>query len=99
MNYETNTFGLDVIFAVTSKSEPYLLKERTDLNQTFLEFRTNLESEASSFLIEYYQTLLQGKYLNKDKMCTIKELEMKEEDPEEERDFIVKKNEDEKDDI
>jgi len=79
MNYETNTFGMDLIIAITSKSEPYFGKEKVSVNQSFLDFKTGLETEACSFLIEYYQTLLQGKYKNQDKICIIKELTMEEE--------------------
>lgn len=79
MNYETNTFGMDLIIAVTSKSEPYFSKEKTAMNQSFLNFRTELESEANDFLIEFYQTLLRGKYVNCERVCTIKELSMEEE--------------------
>jgi len=92
MNYETNTFGLDIIIAITSKSEPYFAKENIPLNlvsQSFVDFKADLESEASRFLIEYYQTMIQGRYQNMDKICTIRELDFEDDD-----DIIVKKYED-----
>ena len=95
MNYETNTFGVDLIIAITAKSEPYFAKERnlsSEISQNFVDFQTGLESQASYFLIEYYQTMIYGRYKYMNKICTIKELSLEEE--KDDIEIIIKKDED-----
>lgn len=77
MNYEANTFGIDVIIAIISKSEPYLPKQEnlTDkLNENFIRDMIAKESEAEYFLSAFYNETLQKRYTNMDKTCQVKEI-------------------------
>lgn len=77
MNYETNTFGMDVIIAIVSKDEPYLPKQEnlTDkLNESFIREMIARESEAEYLLSAFYNETIQKRYTNMDKVCQIKEI-------------------------
>ena len=77
MNYETNTFGMDVIIAVVSKNEPYLPKQENltaKLNESFIREMVVRETEAEYLLSTFYKETLQKKYTNMDKVCQIKEI-------------------------
>ena len=94
MNYETNTFGMDVIFALKAKGEPYLVNPKyidTKINDTFVQNMTKKEDEADRFLSEYYSSSVEKRYANYSKICKIKELDMR---IQVEDDIIVKKDED-----
>jgi len=93
MNYETNTFGMDVMFALTAKGEPYMMDPKyreTTINETFVQNMSKKEEETDMFLSMYYDVNLEKRYSYYDKICQIKELEAKLEDD----DIIVKKDED-----
>jgi len=94
MNYETNTFGMDMIYALKAKGEPYLVNPKyveTTINETFLQKMCKREEEASHFLSMYYETDVERRYANYEKVCRIKELGPEHVDDEE---IIVKKDED-----
>lgn len=96
MNYETSTFGMDVIMAFISISEPYLLKEKASdpINEDFLQTMTLKEQEVDYFLSEFYDLSVQKKYTNYHSICSIKEINQEEEYDET---IIVKKYEEESD--
>ncbi len=94
MNYETNTFGMDVIFALKAKGEPYLVNPKyidTKINDIFVQNMAKKENEADRFLSEYYDTNVEKRYTNHSKLCKIRELDMQ---VEVDDDIIVKKDED-----
>jgi len=96
MNYETNTFGMDVMLALISKGEPYVLGKKEQMsqmapvNETFLQSKISLEEEQTKFLMEYYDFKMEQKFTNFHKVCKIREL-----NPEPYEEIIVKKNEEE----
>jgi len=92
MNYEINTFGMDIVSAILEVDEPKLnneLKISEQLNPEFVENMVSKETEAFDFLSQFYNYSLCPKYTNLHKVCTIRELKVEEED-----DIIVKKDED-----
>jgi len=57
MNYETNTFGMDVLFSITGKGEPYLQNSsvhENPMNENFVQIMAKREEETAYFLSEYY---------------------------------------------
>jgi len=59
MNYETNTFGMDVLFSITGKGEPYLQnapQQESPMNENFVQIMAKREEEAAYFLSEYYSS-------------------------------------------
>lgn len=77
MNYETNTFGMDVIIAIVAKGEPYLPSQKnlTDkLNESFIQEMIVRENEAEYLLSTFYNEKIQKKYTDMNKMCHIKEI-------------------------
>jgi len=95
MNYEINTFGLDVVITVSQPEEPDFIKDPIILEKLNPEFVSNMvtrEVEADMFLSQYYNFSLRHTYTNLDKVCTIKELQVIEEEYDDS--IIVKKDED-----
>ena len=96
MNYETNTFGMDVMFALTAKGEPYLTRPSEDectINENFIQNMSKKEEETDIFLSTYYGVNVERRYSLYSKICRIKELEAEAElEPDDE--IIVKKDED-----
>lgn len=77
MNYETNTFGMDVILALISKDEPYLPKHGSlmdQINESFVNEMIARENEAEYLLSVFYNESIQKKYTNKERVCHIKEI-------------------------
>ena len=99
MNYESNTFGMDVVVAITAKGEPYVRPKADSsyLNKEFLSNRINQEEETSYLMTMYYNLYIEHTYKNQHRMCTIRELEksdIEEEEEENDDSIIVKKYED-----
>lgn len=95
MNYETNTFGMDMILAVTGLGEPYIFPKNTlglNFTEEFIECMTKRENEAEYLTSVYYNQFFWKNYTFMHKVCSIRELV---EAPEEQ--IIVKKCEDEDD--
>jgi len=79
MNYETNTFGMDVLYSLTAKGEPYLqypLHQENQINENFVQTMAQREEETDQFLSEYYELNVEKRYAKLDKICRIKELEV-----------------------
>ena len=95
MNYETNTFGMDVVLAITAKGESYLRPKTScvSLNENFLENRIIQEEEASNLLTVYYNLFIQQKYMNQHRTCTIRELGYTDDDEDNGDTIIIKKDE------
>jgi len=77
MNYETNTFGMDIIMAIVEKGEPVLgsnIIKSSSIDQSFRQMMSVYEKEASSFLSTFYNHYIQCYYTNLDKICTLKQL-------------------------
>ncbi len=92
MNYEINTFGMDIVSAIIEADEPQFIKGHSMFEQLSPEFVENMvskETEAFDFLAQFYNYSLCPKYTNLHKVCTIRELKVIEDD-----DIIVKKDED-----
>jgi len=95
MNYETNTFGMDVMLALVSKGEPYVLSKNEQMgqvaqvNENFLQSMIAQEEEQNKFLLEYYDFQKEQRFTNFHKVCKIRELNP----PNNEEDIIVKKHE------
>jgi len=59
MNYETNSFGMDVLFSITAQGELFLRNpghQETQINELFLQGMTQKNKEAEHFLSEYYSS-------------------------------------------
>jgi len=56
MNYEMNTFGMDVVFSITEKGEPYLQSQETQMNEVFLQTMAKRKEETLYFLSEFYSS-------------------------------------------
>jgi len=83
MNYETNTFGMDVLYSITAKGEPYLkypLHQENQVNESFIQTMVQREDETDKFLSEYYESHVEKRYRNRSKICGIKELKAESED-------------------
>jgi len=83
MNYETNSFGMDVLYSITAKGEPYLeypLHEEKQVNENFVQNMIKIEKETDQFLSEYYESNVEKRYCFLDKICRIKKVEVKQED-------------------
>lgn len=106
MNYETNTFGIDMVFCVSGVAEPYSdVKSMSSLklDADFVRNMVMQESQTHHFLSTFYDFYIQPKYTNLSKTCKIKDLELKQEyndfefDDTDDNDYddeiIVKKNE------
>jgi hypothetical protein len=92
MNYETNSFGMDVLYSITAKGEPYLkypVNEEKHVNENFVQNMIKIEDETEQFLSEYYESHVEKRYCYLDKICRVKELEVKLK-REEQDDFCVK---------
>ena len=91
MNYEHNSFGMDIILAITSKDEPYVngLRPLSGVNEGFLDALHSKEQEGNYFLSSYYGVSLKQNKANADRICRIKEILELEEDDE----IMVKKYE------
>lgn len=77
MNYEANTFGMDIVWSILSKEEPYLTQEKNlldKINECFIQEMAVRENEADHFLSVFYNQSIQKRYTNINKICTIKEL-------------------------
>jgi hypothetical protein len=77
MNYETNTFGMDVIMAILDKNEPYLHEQgslKDKMNESFIKEMIARESEAEYMLSTFYNESVQKKYTDMDRVCHIKEV-------------------------
>jgi len=77
MNYENNSFGLDILIVILAKGEPY--KDNTEgfgdeLGEDFLQLMTAKEKETEYFLSTYYNMSIFQQYTNLDKICQVKEL-------------------------
>jgi len=97
MNYENNSFGIDIVMAILDKGEPYLdfMKAlELQMNDEFIEEMGKKEEEKQYFLSSYYNTSYSQQYSNMDKICKIREMSICDEDDE---DIIVKKYEDDYD--
>lgn len=80
MNYESNTFGMDVIIAIISQDEPYMLAENDEnpvkkLNESFIQEMATRESEADYFLSIFYDQSVERRYTNINNVCHIKEID------------------------
>jgi len=59
MNYETNSFGMDVLFSIRAQGEPYLrdaMPQETQTNELFTRNDAQRKEEAAYFLSEYYSS-------------------------------------------
>jgi len=59
MNYETNSFGMDVLFSIKAQGEPYLrdsVPQETQINELFMRNEVQRKEEAAYFLSEYYSS-------------------------------------------
>ena len=59
MNYETNSFGMDVLFSIKAQSTPYsktFMPQETEINELFIQDLTQRNKEAEYFLSEYYSS-------------------------------------------
>lgn len=77
MNYETNTFGMDIVMAIIVANEPYLPKQINlgeEMSENFMREMIARESEAEYLLSSYYDEPIQKQYTNIDKICQIKEI-------------------------
>lgn len=94
MNYEHNSFGMDLVFAITSKEEPLAsgIRPAARVNEAFIEALNAKEQQGNYFLSSYYGVSLNSNSMNMDKVCRIKELSELEEEEEDEP-IIVKKYE------
>jgi hypothetical protein len=97
MNYENNSFGIDMIISIVAKGEPFMVQHESkedEINSEFLLNMTEKEKESEYFLNSYYSTSFIWEYTNLSRICKIKELAQ-----DYENDFddtiIVKKYEDE----
>ena len=57
MNYETNTFGMDVLFSIKGKGEVYQQNppnQESPMNESFVQIMAKREEEAAYFISEYY---------------------------------------------
>ncbi len=93
MNYEHNSFGMDIILAITSKDEPCAngMKPLSGVNEGFLDALHSKEQEGNYFLSSYYGVSLKPNTVDADRVCRVKEiLELEDE---EEDEIIVKKYE------
>ena len=85
MNYETNTFGMDVLYSITAKGEPYLqqsLHQEAQVNENFIQTMIKVEEETDQFLSEYYESHVEKRYSQFNRICHIKELAVKQEEDE-----------------
>jgi len=93
MNYETNTFGMDIIIAIVEKGEPMLSSKRIQnqcIDESFRQMMSIQEKEASDFLSTFYNQFIQCHYTNLHKICTLKKISPQQDDD----CIIVKKDED-----
>ncbi len=56
MNYEMNTFGMDVVFSITDKGEPVLQSQESQMNEVFLQTMEKRKEETQYFLSEFYSS-------------------------------------------
>lgn len=83
MNYETNTFGIDVILTPTSLGEPFVQARNLSgfsINEEFIELMTQRETEADYFTSLYYDQSIRKNYTDIHQTCGIKELNIHTED-------------------
>jgi len=83
MNYEENTFGMDMILAISAIGEPYLLPPSSQKQQSdvgFIQTMTQQEKEGAHFLSSYYNQVLQKKYADMEKTCLIREINSNEDE-------------------
>lgn len=81
MNYETRTFGMDVILAIISQDEPYPPKKDNlvdQMNESFIREMIVRESEAEYLVSIFYNENIQKMYTNKDKVCRVKDISSEE---------------------
>lgn len=93
MNYQSNTFGMDIIFAILAVDEESLAAQHRlnhEINQDFIQQRMDEEIEVESFLSQFYNQPISKIYTNFDRICTIREILLEEDDC-----IVVKKYEDE----
>ena len=55
MNYETNTFGMDVFYCIKATGAPYIKDPIQQVNEEFLQVIQEREKEAAYFLSQFYQ--------------------------------------------
>jgi len=97
MNYENNSFGIDMIISIVAKGEPFMDQHESKEDEISSEFILNMtekEKESEYFLNSYYSTSFLWEYTNLSRICKIKELAQDYENDEEDA-IIVKKYEDE----
>lgn len=81
MNYETNTFGTDIILSLSEKVEPYFCNPKLQnwhLNEDFVQTMTISEQETDYLLSTYYDYDIRKKYENIQKTCTVRDLKREE---------------------
>jgi len=74
---------MDVLYSITAKGEPYLqypLHQENTVNESFIQTMAQREEETDQFLSEYYQSHVEKRYRNHNKICGIKELDTESED-------------------
>jgi len=94
MNYENNSFGIDIVIAILDKGDPYLDGVKSleqQINGVFIQSMETKEDEIQYFLSSYYNISIAPHYSNLDKICKVREVEFSDSDD----DIIVKKYEDE----
>jgi len=78
MNYQNNTYGTDLLLAITSLGEPYLDQKKhfqSELSESFIQTKINQEMEAQYLMSEYYDTNITSYYSNLYRVCTLRELD------------------------
>lgn len=78
MNYESNTFGMDIILAVTAIEEPISYPHNVSgqkFDSEFVKSMVSKEEETDYFLSQYYGGSVKRKYTDVEKTCLIRELE------------------------
>lgn len=77
MNYEDTVFGMDLVLAVTSVGEPYVLPKSTGnqvLNADFVELMSSQEGDVDYFVSNFYDHTIEKTYTNFYKTCLLKEI-------------------------
>lgn len=80
MNYEDTVFGMDLIIAITSAEEPYLLPKRTlsqEISPDFVELMSSHEKEMVDFVSGFYDQMIKQYYTGFFKTCLLKEIQCK----------------------
>ena len=78
LNYENNSFGIDMLACFISTGEPYVYStshKNEYINTDFVEKMKSQEKEVVDFLVQYYGRKPEQKYINMERVCKIKEID------------------------